>query len=651
MGKRKKLFLAACLAITFLGVGLACACGEENPNSGEDPNAGVQTPLDMEYKVKFNALGGSSVQAQFVKKGDKASKPANPTREGYDFVEWQLNGNPFDFQTAITNDITLVAKWARRMPEKFLVSFVVDDAAFSSTEVSDGKKAIEPSSIPEKEGYLFDGWLLNNAAFDFETPITENITLVAKWATARTVTFAVNGGTEIEPVVLKEGQSVQMPQTSKVGYYLSEWQVGGVAYDFAAPVMQDITLTAVWKAYGLQANQFGVHAYGWDQTSNAEYFNLSEGDNGEAVISAKFQGDPYNNSSIVLRELYSKEYYQNLIKDGQARLEFNLTVGGANAENVSDLYVFGRALSTYPQTNGVYTIGFELQYIVDNYDTIGTLGQGVKAKSEHLDLMLIAWKITGTEYKPARNYIFTISNITLKAPATFSLDFANANGDLVEKGNTTSLALTTNMGGAPVWTTSNAAVATVENGVVTGVNSGTATITVTLGTYTASKTVMVVGDAFKSNQFAVVATGWNQPSFVNATLNNDNAIEIEAKFQGDQWWYPAVVLRNLESKEYYEKLLANGYTKIEFNLAIGEANAEELYIFGTKLTEFTNTNGVYQVFVNLQHIVDNYATIGNLGTSVEARPSKVKEQMFIMCQATCTPARNYTFTISNANFK
>jgi uncharacterized repeat protein (TIGR02543 family) len=80
----------------------------------------VQTPASVEYKVTFDAMGGSSVKAQYITKGEKAQKPAeNPTREGYTFVEWQLNGNAYDFNTAVVGDITLKAKWEKNAPTKF----------------------------------------------------------------------------------------------------------------------------------------------------------------------------------------------------------------------------------------------------------------------------------------------------------------------------------------------------------------------------------------------------------------------------------------------------------------------------------------------------------------------------------------------------
>ncbi len=44
--------------------------------------------------------------------GSTVQKPTNPTREGWDFVEWQLDGARYDFSKTVNSEITLTAKWA-----------------------------------------------------------------------------------------------------------------------------------------------------------------------------------------------------------------------------------------------------------------------------------------------------------------------------------------------------------------------------------------------------------------------------------------------------------------------------------------------------------------------------------------------------------
>ena len=73
---------------------------------------------DDKWTVTFNSNGGSAVDAQTVANGGKAVKPANPTQTGFNFDGWYLaTGAEFDFDTAITADITLIAKWTADLPE------------------------------------------------------------------------------------------------------------------------------------------------------------------------------------------------------------------------------------------------------------------------------------------------------------------------------------------------------------------------------------------------------------------------------------------------------------------------------------------------------------------------------------------------------
>ncbi|MBR2750487.1 MAG: DUF4214 domain-containing protein [Clostridiales bacterium] len=60
------------------------------------------------YTVTFDVTG---VPAQQVVYGKPAVKPANPTRMGYIFKGWYLNGEAYDFNTPVKADIVLNAKW------------------------------------------------------------------------------------------------------------------------------------------------------------------------------------------------------------------------------------------------------------------------------------------------------------------------------------------------------------------------------------------------------------------------------------------------------------------------------------------------------------------------------------------------------------
>jgi uncharacterized repeat protein (TIGR02543 family) len=72
-------------------------------------------PLDVEkVEVSFDTDGGSSVASQEVYVGDKATKPADPTKEEATFGGWFADEEKtveFDFNAPIMEDTTVYAKW------------------------------------------------------------------------------------------------------------------------------------------------------------------------------------------------------------------------------------------------------------------------------------------------------------------------------------------------------------------------------------------------------------------------------------------------------------------------------------------------------------------------------------------------------------
>lgn len=69
------------------------------------------------HTVTFNTNGGSSISGQNVVDSESANKPDDPTRRGFNFVNWYdnsgFNGEPYDFNTPVTDDLTLFAKWEK----------------------------------------------------------------------------------------------------------------------------------------------------------------------------------------------------------------------------------------------------------------------------------------------------------------------------------------------------------------------------------------------------------------------------------------------------------------------------------------------------------------------------------------------------------
>ena len=63
------------------------------------------------YIVSFDSAGGNYISSQNVLDREYASRPADPTRSGFTFRYWALNGSVYNFNTPVTGNITLTAVW------------------------------------------------------------------------------------------------------------------------------------------------------------------------------------------------------------------------------------------------------------------------------------------------------------------------------------------------------------------------------------------------------------------------------------------------------------------------------------------------------------------------------------------------------------
>lgn len=176
--------------------------------------------------VTFDSNGGSAIENQKVNIGGFAEKPEFPEREGFDFVCWCVDKNctnEFVFaRMPVNSSIILYAKWRTKH-----LAVVFDSSGGSEIapqSVAYKGKVVFPE-IPTKENYVFEMWRIRSkektvptgkfetvivyendgitpkfdgetgekiteekeildyeySEFDFETELTEDLTLYAKW--------------------------------------------------------------------------------------------------------------------------------------------------------------------------------------------------------------------------------------------------------------------------------------------------------------------------------------------------------------------------------------------------------------------------------------------------------------------------------------
>ena len=240
------------------------------------------------FTVTFDSDNGAvaAFATKKVLEGDKVSAPeTNPTKadtddEKYKFDGWYTTkGTAFDFNTEITDNITLVAHYA--VTHIYKVSFNLNggEGTIETQRVTEGEKATRPSTAPTRENtataeYTFGGWYtstdngetISEEPFDFDTPITGNLTLYAFWNSTEkfTVSFNVNGGTgNFESQTVTNGEKATEPTTQPTkegdentkytftGWYTSSDEgetLSETPFNFTkTKITKDTVLYAGWK--------------------------------------------------------------------------------------------------------------------------------------------------------------------------------------------------------------------------------------------------------------------------------------------------------------------------------------------------------------------------------------------------------------------
>lgn len=136
-------------------------------------------------EATFTADGTTFAQPQTINRGEKFTKPTEPSKENHTFAGWYNGNEKFDFDADTTkapNVLNLVAKWDIN---KYTVQFVSDYGSFADQTVEHGKPIDTGKlTIPDVDGYTFGGWYADEdrtIEFDFNTPITGDTKVYAKW--------------------------------------------------------------------------------------------------------------------------------------------------------------------------------------------------------------------------------------------------------------------------------------------------------------------------------------------------------------------------------------------------------------------------------------------------------------------------------------
>lgn len=195
-------------------------------------------------KVEFETNGETTLSPVMVEEGLTITIPEAPTKEYATFEGWYYNGEVFDFNTPITSDITLVAKWKNQ----YMVNFDTAGGSNITPRYVNENECVGQPVNPTKDNAVFEGWYFNGEVFDFNTPITDNITLIAKWKDKYIVTFDTAGGNVLPSKSVESGELLIRPGNPiKENSIFLGWYVDGELFDFDTPITDNIILVAKWR--------------------------------------------------------------------------------------------------------------------------------------------------------------------------------------------------------------------------------------------------------------------------------------------------------------------------------------------------------------------------------------------------------------------
>ena len=173
------------------------------------------TTLDV-FTVTYNNQGiGSAPATQTVDADSKITAPANPSAAGYTFNYWYTTDAnvPFDFNTPITGNTTLNAKWtANQYTITLRQQWGSGGTETVTVHFNNNDFSVSPIIVPTRNGYTFGGYYTaesgagsqiidaSGAWLNVPTYIesgkwvyANNLTLYAKWTQNFTITWMANG--------------------------------------------------------------------------------------------------------------------------------------------------------------------------------------------------------------------------------------------------------------------------------------------------------------------------------------------------------------------------------------------------------------------------------------------------------------------------
>ena len=129
-----------------------------------------------QYKIIFTNYDGSVLQEETLDYGSEVTyKGSTPTREKTKEYTYTFTGWDKEITKVLKNE-TYIAVY-KEEKNKYTVTFMDEERIYGKKEVEYNSVVTDTENHPSKDHYIFKGWTLNDEIYNFNSPVTEDITL------------------------------------------------------------------------------------------------------------------------------------------------------------------------------------------------------------------------------------------------------------------------------------------------------------------------------------------------------------------------------------------------------------------------------------------------------------------------------------------
>ena len=189
-----------------------------------DASTKVIANVTYKYDVKFMTDDETTHNSQIVTSGEFATLPEEPTKTGYEFDGWSLDGVTI-IDNIATTPVTGNVIYKAVFTKLHTVTFMSENTSVSTQSIRNGEYA-KNVSVDSTTYKVFKGWTLNGALVDITSQkIVADTTFIASFTYKYDVKF-MNGQTEVSSQIVTSGSFATLPTApTKEGYTFKGWSL------------------------------------------------------------------------------------------------------------------------------------------------------------------------------------------------------------------------------------------------------------------------------------------------------------------------------------------------------------------------------------------------------------------------------------------